>query len=320
MVRALPGDESGLFNRCLAASAVFHAALLIAGNFGGRVDIIPSAPPIEIDLTRPFGLDFRPGGGKPGKGAARPLTRVPVAPAPASPDAAPPPPVVEAPPKPVEPPAPPPPPEAEVEVPKAVEKPPKPVEKPPPKPVVPSVEKAPPAEAPPKPVPAVAGTAATIARVPTKTPPRGAMSALGTRTDGMGSGPADSGVGGAMTGDGKAAGGTGDGTGATSGPGAGHQRMPDVLPRLLNRDEVYKNLRRFYPEPERRAGRESRVIVKVHIGVTGRVDRVEIMRSGGEAFDKAAKAVAERMRFSPAKLDGKPIVVRMPVPIIFQLK
>lgn len=130
--------------------------------------------------------------------------------------------------------------------------------------------------------------------------PGGAPEGMGTaaRTGGMGLG-ADEGVPGGI------------GTG-----GSGLLQ----LPRLLNRDELLANLRRFYPEAERRAGREGSVLATLHIGVDGRVDPVEIASSAGPAFDVAAKQVAKRMRFSPALGRNGPVPVKMNQAIIFRLQ
>lgn len=107
--------------------------------------------------------------------------------------------------------------------------------------------------------------------------------------------------------------------GGGTGPGSRASR-PQVLPALLNKDEVLANLRRFYPEAERRAGRESKVLVKLLVGTTGKVEGVDVLSSGGPAFDAAARSVAERMRFSPAKLDGEPVAVGLPQLMIFKLE
>jgi periplasmic protein TonB len=128
--------------------------------------------------------------------------------------------------------------------------------------------------------------------------------------------------GGAVNGTGTAAkvGGSGEGAddGVPGGTGTGGSGLL-AFPRLLNRDEVMANLRRFYPENERRAGREGRVLVALHIGVDGRVDPVDVMQSAGTAFDAAAKEVAKRMRFSPALGKNGPVPVKLPQTIIFQL-
>jgi protein TonB len=104
--------------------------------------------------------------------------------------------------------------------------------------------------------------------------------------------------------------GTGNGRGAVS-----------KLPVLLNKDELLAIMRRFYPENERRAGKEGQVVVFLHISAEGRVDPVDIAQSGGADFDAGAKEVAKRMRFSPAlDLNGKPVAVKLPQAIIFQLE
>lgn len=103
--------------------------------------------------------------------------------------------------------------------------------------------------------------------------------------------------------------------------GHGHGGTPLLaFPKLLNRDEVLANLRRFYPESERRAGREADVLVMIHIGSDGSVGGVDVSRTSGPAFDQAAQKVGRLMRFSPAiGLDGRPVRVRLPQPIQFRL-
>ena len=103
--------------------------------------------------------------------------------------------------------------------------------------------------------------------------------------------------------------------------GTGHGGTPLLaLPRLLNRDEVLRNLRRFYPETERRAGLEADVVVTIHIDQGGAVGSVDVVNSGGKSFDEAAQKVGQLMRFSPAVgLNGKPVPVRLPQPIQFRL-
>jgi TonB family protein len=90
---------------------------------------------------------------------------------------------------------------------------------------------------------------------------------------------------------------------------------------LLNRDEVLANLRKYYPENERRAGREADVKVMIHIGADGLVRTVDVRESASPAFDAAAQKVGTLMRFSPAiGLNGKPVPVRLPQPISFRLE
>lgn len=129
--------------------------------------------------------------------------------------------------------------------------------------------------------------------------------------------------GGAEGGTGTAAkvGGSGEGSDEGVPGGTGHGGTPlRALPQLLNRDEVLRNLRRFYPELERRAGREADVIVTIHIDQSGVVGSVDVVNSAGKSFDEAAQKVSRLMRFSPAiGLNGRPVPVRMPQPIQFRL-
>jgi TonB family protein len=93
-----------------------------------------------------------------------------------------------------------------------------------------------------------------------------------------------------------------------------------AFPRLINAAEVAAELRRAYPESERRAGREGEVVLVLHIGAGGDVGRVDVAGSAGKAFDAAARKVGLMMRFSPALgLDGKPVAVAFPQKIQFRL-
>jgi TonB family protein len=135
---------------------------------------------------------------------------------------------------------------------------------------------------------------------PPQTTPGGAAGGTGTaaKTGGSGEG-SDEGV----------PGGTGDGGTALS-----------AMPKLLNRDEIAALLRRFYPEAERRAGKEGDLVVALHIGADGAVSSVDVLRSAGPAFDDAAKKVGALMRFSPAlSLGGRPVAVKLPQQVQFRL-
>ncbi|MFA6002757.1 MAG: TonB family protein [Elusimicrobiota bacterium] len=129
--------------------------------------------------------------------------------------------------------------------------------------------------------------------------------------------------GGAPDGSGTAAktGGSGLGAddGVPGGTGTGGSGLVQ-FPRLLNRDELMANMRRFYPEGERRAEREGSVVLALHISVEGKVEPGEVISSAGAAFNAAAKEVARRMRFSPALGRHGPVPVKMPQSFVFQLE
>lgn len=106
--------------------------------------------------------------------------------------------------------------------------------------------------------------------------------------------------------------------GAKNGLGTGGS-PPIERPQLLNLDEVLRNLRRFYPESERRAGREGSVRVNIHVGADGAVGAVDVVVTGGPAFDEAAEKVARLMRFSPAKSPAGPVAVVIAQDMVFRL-
>lgn len=116
-------------------------------------------------------------------------------------------------------------------------------------------------------------------------------------------------------------GGSGGGSpyGTPNGTGDGGAAL-DVMPRLLNRDELIANLRKFYPEAERRAGNQGDVQLTIHIAVDGLVGGVDVVHADTQAFGEAAQKVARLMRFSPGMRGGQPQPVKMGVPIKFRLK
>jgi protein TonB len=49
------------------------------------------------------------------------------------------------------------------------------------------------------------------------------------------------------------------------------------------------------------------VVLRLHIGDDGAVRDVQVVRSAGPRFDKAATRAATRARFDPPREDGRPI-------------
>lgn len=111
-------------------------------------------------------------------------------------------------------------------------------------------------------------------------------------------------------------GGWGDGTGS----GEVDWVYLTGLPKMLNRDELLRSLRRYYPEQERLAGREGQVWLDVHIDKSGNVSAVEVVTSAGQLFDDAAKKVIRAARFSPARVGENSVAVKIRQPISFQLE
>lgn len=62
-----------------------------------------------------------------------------------------------------------------------------------------------------------------------------------------------------------------------------------------------------YPPGERRMGREGKVMVRVLVGIDGRVTQVELLSAASDAFFAATRKQAlEKWRFTPATRDGVP--------------
>lgn len=75
-----------------------------------------------------------------------------------------------------------------------------------------------------------------------------------------------------------------------------------------------------YPWRSRRLGEEGRVLLRVHISVAGRVDRIAIKRSSGyRRLDRAALQAVRDWRFQPARRAGHPVPAWVLVPIHFKL-
>jgi len=74
-----------------------------------------------------------------------------------------------------------------------------------------------------------------------------------------------------------------------------------------------------YPESARKLERTSEVILEVYIDAEGRVRKIRVVRSGGEAFDQAAIRALEVSSFAPARINGRPVPVKVLIPYKFSL-
>lgn len=93
------------------------------------------------------------------------------------------------------------------------------------------------------------------------------------------------------------------------------------LPQLQNASESQRVLQRNYPPLLRDAGVAGTVQIRMRVNEDGRVDAssIEVVESSHEAFGDAAKRVAERMRFRPAKVDGRAVKVMVVITITFNV-
>ena len=93
--------------------------------------------------------------------------------------------------------------------------------------------------------------------------------------------------------------GAGHGTGVGDGAGPGIARNPKVPPRVASTAAP------VYPQALRDAGIGGRVAVRGVIGIDGRVENAEVVRSSGNStLDNNALSAFYKWRFSPAKNDA----------------
>jgi len=110
------------------------------------------------------------------------------------------------------------------------------------------------------------------------------------------------------------------GAAGSGGGGGGTWLHLSRLPRLANKAELERALRRYYPEEERRKGREADVTLYLHIDDRGSVSSFEIVRPAGPAFDEAAGKVVGVLKFVPAMVGQLPAAVKVKQTISFRLK
>lgn len=74
-----------------------------------------------------------------------------------------------------------------------------------------------------------------------------------------------------------------------------------------------------YPELAREAGVEGTVLVRALVSRTGRIERIEIVRSS-PMFDDSAREGLARWVFKPAWHQGRPVPVWVAIPVRFRLR
>ena len=93
------------------------------------------------------------------------------------------------------------------------------------------------------------------------------------------------------------------------------EQMPELIGGL---SAIQAKVR--YPEIARKANVEGRVIVQLIVDENGNVRDPEILRGAGAGLDEEAiRVISEHAEFTPGRQDGKPIAVRLSIPIVFKL-
>jgi TonB family protein len=84
-------------------------------------------------------------------------------------------------------------------------------------------------------------------------------------------------------------------------------------PRATNAPELIQALQASYPVEA--AGRSGQVEVAVVIGPDGTVADARVVSSTDPVFDPASVSAVRVLRFTPASMDGRPVAVRVNLPI-----
>jgi protein TonB len=91
--------------------------------------------------------------------------------------------------------------------------------------------------------------------------------------------------------------------------------QPEIIGGL---DAIKANL--VYPDLAIRAGVEGTVSVLAWVDRNGNVTRAEILRGIGGGCDEAAIDAVKKVKFKPGMQRGKPVNVKVSVPVRFRLK
>lgn len=75
-----------------------------------------------------------------------------------------------------------------------------------------------------------------------------------------------------------------------------------------------------YPEIARRIGRQGTVIVVAFVDEEGKVIKVQVREGIGLGCDEAAMEAVRKTRFTPATQRGKPVKVKVEIPVRFRLR
>ena len=82
-------------------------------------------------------------------------------------------------------------------------------------------------------------------------------------------------------------------------------------------EAIMKNVR--YPEEAKKAGKEGKVIVMAEVDESGKIVNVSVKKSVDKFLDEAAKEAVSKVMFTPGKVSGKPVKVKVAIPIMFKL-
>lgn len=75
-----------------------------------------------------------------------------------------------------------------------------------------------------------------------------------------------------------------------------------------------------YPEIAKRAGIQGKVIIQAFIDENGNVVHTKVLNSIGGGCDEMAVDAVKETKFTPGRVEGKPVKVQVTIPIVFKLQ
>ena len=102
-------------------------------------------------------------------------------------------------------------------------------------------------------------------------------------------------------------------------PPAGPLEFSEVQPVLIGGIERLQSGIE-YPDFERRAGTEGRVIVRFVVSPSGVPSDIEVVRRVSPGLDQAAVQAVQRARFEPGQQNGQAVAVRFTLPVTFRIR
>ena len=92
----------------------------------------------------------------------------------------------------------------------------------------------------------------------------------------------------------------------------------DTMPQPVGGIQALaKNI--VYPEKAKQKGTEGKVFLQVYIDESGKVVKTSVIKSAGELLDNAAEAAIQKTTFTPGIVNGKPVKVKVVIPVVFKL-
>lgn len=97
-----------------------------------------------------------------------------------------------------------------------------------------------------------------------------------------------------------------------------YKMTADSMPQPIGGIQALaKNI--VYPEKAKQKGTEGKVFLQVYIDESGKVIKTSVIKSAGELLDKAAEDAIRKTTFTPGIVNGKPVKVKVVIPIVFKL-